>query len=175
VRQEFSERFEVMNYQEWLATVPSEFTNDTLWRMEVYRLALFSGDVAWFDLTKLMQDRRTLDLASQLYEAMGSVSANIAEGYSRSSHKDQVRFFEYALGSARESRNWYWAGRNVLTPPVALHRIRLLTQIIRHLLNIIPAQRGHALHEESPHYFVNDETVSLEELLANTPLPLSNT
>jgi four helix bundle protein len=164
-----------MNYQEWLAKVPADFTNDALWRMEVYRVALFAGDVAWFDVTKLMQDRRTLDLANQLYRAMGSVSANIAEGYSRSSHKDQVRFFEYALGSAREARNWYWAGRNVLTEAVAIHRIRLLTQIIRHLLNIIPAQRGEALHEDAPPYLVNEEGVSLEELLANTPLPPPNT
>jgi four helix bundle protein len=171
VRQEFSERFDVMNYQQWLATVPPEFTNDSLWRMEVYRLALFVGDVAWIDVTKLMQDRRTLDLAGQLYRAAGSVSANIAEGYGRSSHKDQVRFFEYALGSARESRNWYWAGRNVLTEVVALHRIRFVTQIIRHLLNIIPTQRGHALHEDAPPYLVNDKAVSLEELLADTPLP----
>ena len=46
-----------MTYQEWLATVPKEITDDALWRMEVYRLALFAGDVAWHDATKLMQDR----------------------------------------------------------------------------------------------------------------------
>lgn len=164
-----------MNYQERLATIPKEFTNDALWRMEVYRLALFVGDVAWFDVTKLMQDRRTLGLSSQLYEAVGSVSANISEGYSRSSHKDQVRFYEYSLGSARESRNWYWAGRHVLTQPVAMHRIHLLTQTIRHLLNIIPAQRGQTLHEDSPPYLVSSPIVNLEELLTNTPVSPSNT
>ncbi len=160
-----------MNYHEWLRTIPKEFTEDALWRMEVYRLALFAGDIAWLDVTKLMQDRRTLSLADQLFRAVGSVSGNCAEGYSRSSNKDQVRFYEYSLGSAREARNWYWKGRHVLSEQVALHRIQLLTQIIRHLLRIIPAERGHELHEDSPPYLKGPETISLEELLTNVPLP----
>ncbi len=41
--------------------------------------------IGWFDVTKLMQDRRTIGLFEQLYEALGSISANIAEGYSRGS------------------------------------------------------------------------------------------
>ncbi len=159
-----------MNYQDWLKIVPKEFTEDTLWRMEVYRLALFSGDVAWRDVTKLMQDRRTRELSDQLYSAVGSISSNIAEGYSRSSHKDQVRFYEYSLGSARESRNWYFQGRHVLGEPVATHRIQLQTQIIRHLLKIISAERGQVLSEEVLPYQVA-EGPSLNELLENVPMP----
>jgi four helix bundle protein len=70
--------------------------------------------VAGVDITKLMQDRRTLDLSGQLYEAIGSIGANFAEGYSRSSARDQARFYEYSLGSARESRTWYYDGRHIL-------------------------------------------------------------
>jgi len=33
-------------HQEWLLTVPSEITADPLWHMEVYRIALFIGDIA---------------------------------------------------------------------------------------------------------------------------------
>ena len=29
-----------MTYDEWVASVPTEITNDPLWRMEVYQLAL---------------------------------------------------------------------------------------------------------------------------------------
>ncbi len=39
---------------------------------------------------------------------VGSIRANIAEGYSRGTGKDRARFYEYALGSARESRDWYF-------------------------------------------------------------------
>ncbi len=86
------------NYEEWLATVPTEFTGDPLWRMEAYRLALFAADLAWHDVCKLAQDKRTIEVADQLFRAVGSVHANISEGYSRQSGKDQARFYEYALG-----------------------------------------------------------------------------
>ena len=48
-----------MTYEEWLASVPVELTDDPLWRMEVYRLALFASDLAWYDVSKLVKDRRT--------------------------------------------------------------------------------------------------------------------
>jgi four helix bundle protein len=156
-----------MNYKNWLATVSKEITEDALWRMEVYRLALFAGDLAWRDATKLMQDRRTMKLSDQLYAAVGSISANISEGYSRSSHKDQARFYEYALGSAREARNWYFEGRFVLSDEVANHRMSFLAQIIRHLLIIIPEERGYILKEESPSYSTGFE----ENLLVEIPMP----
>ena len=103
-----------MNYETWVKTVPAEITGDSLWKMEAYRLALFAADLGWHDVTKLAGDRRTLDLAGQLYRAVGSVEANISEGYSRGSGRDRARFYEYALGSARESRGWYYKGRYVL-------------------------------------------------------------
>jgi hypothetical protein len=33
-------------FQEWLTTVPSEITADALRHMEVYRIALFIGEIA---------------------------------------------------------------------------------------------------------------------------------
>lgn len=141
-----------MTYESWSNSVPVEIKDDPLWRMEVYRLSLFAGDLAWHDVTRLIQDKRTISLADQLNRAVGSVGANISEGYSRQSGKDQARFYEYALGSARETRNWYYQGRHVLGEKVANHRIQLLTQIIRLLLAIIPSQRSMKLEEESPAY-----------------------
>jgi len=160
-----------MNYHEWLKTVPKDFTADALWRMEVYRISLFVGDLAWHDATKLMQDRRTFKLSDQLYSAVGSISANIAEGYSRSSHKDQARFYEYSLGSAREARNWCFEGRHALGEAVASHRIQLLTQIIRQLLNIIPSERGYTLKEDPATYRVFPENLDLDGLFENIPMP----
>jgi len=155
-----------MTYNEWLASVPPELTDDPLWRMEVYRLAVFAGDLAWHDVSKLVKDKRTISLSDQLYRAIGSVSANIAEGYSRRSGKDQARFYEYALGSAREARGWYYQGRHVLSEAVATHRIKLLTRIIRLLLTIIPAERGYKMKEEQASY-----DVGLIDLLDNVPMP----
>jgi len=46
-----------------------------------------------------MKDRRTLGLSDQLYRSLGSISANLAEGYSRGTGKDRAHFYEYALSS----------------------------------------------------------------------------
>jgi four helix bundle protein len=153
-----------VKYEEWLTTVPSEITDDNLWRMEVYRQAVFAGDLAWHDASNLAQKRPTIGLADQLYRSVCSVSGNIAEGYSRQSGKDQARFYEYALGSAREARNWYYHARHTLSEAVANHRIRLLTDIIRLLLTIIPSERGYQpamrghgkLKEQQASYMIDD-------------------
>jgi four helix bundle protein len=167
-----------MNYDEWERSVPQEITGDSLWKMEAYRLGLFAGDVGWHDVTKLMRDKRTLDLSGQLYRALGSISANLAEGYSRGTGKDRARFYEYALGSARESRDWYYEGRHVLGETTTKHRLSLLTQVIRLLLTMIPQQRGRILREQGISYqsdtdkpapTVNRET--LDTMLQAIPLP----
>jgi four helix bundle protein len=163
-----------MNYAEWMKTVPVALTGDSVWKMEAYRLALFAADFAWHDVTTLMRDKRTLGLASQLYEAMGSIGANLSEGYSRSSGKDRARFYEYSLGSARESRTWYFDGRYVLSDAVVEHRLQFLTQSIRLLLKMIPDQRERALHEESPSYAADPVEASNgfpTHLPENIPLP----
>jgi four helix bundle protein len=155
-----------MKYEEWLEHVPAELTGDPLWRMEVYRLAVFAGDLAWADVSKLASDRRLVGLADQLFRAVGSVGANIAEGYSRGTGKDQARFCEYALGSAREARGWYYQGRPVLIEQVAEHRMRLHTRLIRSLLTIIPHERGRRLAEADGQYSTDPD-----DLLRDPPMP----
>ena len=146
--------------------------------MEAYRLGLFIADVGWHDVTKLMRDKRTLDSSDQLYRALGSISANLAEGYSRGTGKDRARFHKYALGSARESRDWYYKGRHVVGEAVTRHRLSLLTQIIRLLLTMIPQQRGRVLREQGISYQTDSDGLeptvdrqTLDTLLQNTPLP----
>jgi four helix bundle protein len=145
-------------------------------------LALFAADLGWRDVTKLTGDRRTLDLAGQLYRALGSIEANISEGYSRGSGRDRARFYEYALGSARESRGWYYKGRYVLGDSVADHRVRVLTQMVRLLLAMVPNQRayGSVLKEDSPAYPAEQNEASLAtsrqpeapaQLLQDIPMP----
>ena len=156
-----------MNYDDWLKTVPSEIITDVLWTMKVYRYALFVSDLNWCDVTRLMQDKRTLNLSDQLYRAVGSIGANIAEGYSRSTGKDRARFYEYSLGSARESRDWYYKSRYVLGDIVFAHRLGLITEIIRLLITMIPQQREHGTIRETP----VDYKVDVDYLLKDAPLP----
>ena len=156
-----------MNFNDWLTTVPETITGDSLWKIEAYRLGLFAADVSWYDVTKLMLDKRTLDLSDQLYRAIGSISANIAEGYSKSTGKDRARFYEYALGSARESRDWYYKSRHILGDDIANHRMNFMTQIIRLLTTMVPQQRRQGtIREPGPTY-----DVGFDNLLINIPLP----
>ena len=130
-----------MTYELWEAGVPLSFTADAQWRIIAYRKSLFLAELAWRDVSKLVIDRRLMSLADQLYRALGSVGANIAEGYSRGSCKDRVRFYEYSLGSARESRDWYFKARHTLGEEVFQHRSELITEIVKLLLTTIPQLR----------------------------------
>jgi four helix bundle protein len=140
----------MLSYEEWQAAVPPEIRSDALWRITAYRLALYLSDLAWHDATLLMRDRRTLGLAGQFYDAAGSISANIGEGYSRGTGRDRARFYEYALGSAREARDWYFKGRHVLDSAVVRERLALLREIIQLLLTMVPEQRAHLLKDGPP-------------------------
>ncbi|MBC7228174.1 MAG: four helix bundle protein [Thermoflexales bacterium] len=149
-----------MRYEEWERAVPEEIKRDSLWKMQAYRLALFLGDLAWHDALRLAQEWRMIGLADQLYQAVGSISANLAEGYSRGSGRDRARFYEYALGSARESRDWYFKCRHVLGDGVFQHRMHFLTSLVRLILTMVPQQRGAVLQlrDASPVYRLSDGT-----------------
>ena len=130
-----------MTLEQWLEGVPSEICGDALWKMEAYRLGLFLSDLAWIDATKLLKDSRTRGIADQLFRACGNISSNIAEGYSRGTGKDRSRFYEYALGSARETRDWYFKGRKVLSDKVVAHRLDVSTQLIKLLVKMSSNER----------------------------------
>ncbi len=126
------------NYEEWVATVPEEIKADSLWTVAAYRLALFLSDLGWHDTARLVQNRQLIGLPDQFYRALGSVSANIAEGYSRGTGQDRARFYEYALGFALESWDWYYKARHALGEDVFQHCLQLLTRAIQLLLTMIP-------------------------------------
>src|SRR5438093_10349550 len=155
-----------MTFKEWVDTVPCVIRDDPVWRVEAYRLALFAGDLAWHDSTKLLGDKRTIGMADQLNRSAGAISGDVTEGYSRRSGKDQARFYEYGLGSAREARDWYYKGRYVLGVEVTDNRMELLTQIIKSLLTIIANERGYKMRADESPYSAN-----LSHLLDDPPIP----
>jgi four helix bundle protein len=144
-----------VKYEEWERGVPESVKCDPLWRMSAYRLSLLLADLAWTDVAKLTEDRRARGIADQLYRAVGSIGANLAEGYGRSTGKERAHFYEYALGSARESRHWYYQARHVLDADAAQYRAELLDQIIRLLVTMVPQQReSGSIREDMPVYEV---------------------
>lgn len=130
-----------MTFEQWFETVPKEIREDALWRVEAYRLALFLADLAWADGAKLHKRRSTVEHGDQLLRATAKVGACISEGYSRGTGKDRAKFYEYALGSTRESRDWYYHSRRILGEQVTGHRLALTTQLIKLLIVMIGNER----------------------------------
>jgi four helix bundle protein len=149
-----------MRYDEWQLAVPENIKGDPLWKLEVYRLGLFISDIAWLDALTLSKNPLTFGIADQLYRAVCSISANIAEGYSRSTGKDRARFFEYSLGSAREARDWYYKARHTLKDEIIQQRIDLLTQIVKILNVLTPHQRQKGIREPEAAYHSSESPIS---------------
>lgn len=109
--------------------------------MRAYQLAHYLTDMAWLDIETVTANPVTRDSASQLIRAIAAVRADLVEGYSRSSGRDRARYFEYALGSAREARERYITVTPVLGDAIASSRRNHLEEIIRLLLAAVPVER----------------------------------
>jgi len=129
------------DYEEWLAQVPVSMKRDPLWNFQIYPKALFLSDLAWEDTGQMMKDPRGRVVAQQLTDSIGSICANIEEGHGRGFGKENAYFQRVALGSARESRGWYYRGRRFLSPEVFEHRVQLLDEIIAALVLSSERQR----------------------------------
>lgn len=130
-----------MNYDEWEATASEALRRDPAWKVEAFRLGLFAAALAWTDSERLIGDERSAGIVGQLMRSAGSVSANIAEGYGRRSPKERVRFYEFALGSAGETRAWYVTVGQTMPPADVEHRLANLLSLTRLLLTMIRHER----------------------------------
>jgi four helix bundle protein len=131
------------------STLSPALEHDPLTRMRSYQLACELRTVAWDDAEKLSDHPITTEVAPQLYRAVGSIAANLAEGYSRSSGKDRARIFEYALGSARETIEWYQSARPVVGDEIVREREDVLVEIRRLLVATIPRERNRTIKPAS--------------------------
>ena len=128
----------------WQKSLPVEITSDALWHATAYRLALFVADRSWDDLTKPAGNPATTHMADQLGRALGSIGANYSEAYSRSGIGDRCRFYEYSLGSARESRTWFFRARHLIGEERMREALDVLTRIARLLTVTIVRERSRA-------------------------------
>ncbi|HEC35502.1 MAG TPA: four helix bundle protein [Anaerolineae bacterium] len=80
-------------------------------------------------------------VANQLIRSVGSICANIEEGYGRGYGKEYSYFLRVSMGSARESRGWYYRARRLLPADVLRSRLVLLDEIIAMLAPNIQRQR----------------------------------
>ena len=120
---------------------PPELFGDPIWRLPAYRIALFLSDIAQADARLLTSSSCPPHIPVQLQRAVDSIGVNIAEGYSRFSGRERARYYEIALGSTREAREWYRRSMSWLGQSAALERGYLLTRAIKILVTAIPQER----------------------------------
>ena len=70
-------------------------------KLEVWKESIVFADTL-YALTRHFPDTERFGLTNQMRRAAVSISSNIAEGSSRSSHADFARFIELAAGSVFE-------------------------------------------------------------------------
>jgi four helix bundle protein len=136
---------ESVSYEAWEMSVSEHIKSDPLWGLRVYRAAMYAAEVGRRDAAWLARKQGFEELAQQLRRSTASIPANMAEGYSRNGKHDRNRFYEYALGSARESRTWYYQARDVLGPNATHSRIALHTTIARILAVLVRRDRETAV------------------------------
>ncbi len=91
----------------------------------------------------MLQDKRGEMITRQLIRSVGSISANIEEGYGRGLGPDYAYRLRIAMGEARETQGWYWRAHRLLPQSVLDHRLNLFTEIIAMLAPAIKQQSNH--------------------------------
>lgn len=130
-----------MQYEDWEMGVPPQVKSEAMWKFFGYRRALFLYDLCWKDCETLLKHPLGKAVAQQLIRSAGSISANIEEGYGRGYGKDRLHFLRIAIGSARESKGWYYRAKELLSPKVIEHRLNLISEAIALLVTELNAPK----------------------------------
>ena len=125
----------------WEAQIPARIKKEGIWRFIGYRKALYLYDLVWEDTKFWYQDRRGRSVVSQLISSVGSISANLEEGYGRETSKQTIYFYQVSLASARETKGWLYRARKLMHPDIPEERLELLDEVIALLVSEIRLQK----------------------------------
>ena len=113
---------------------PRHFTDLKVWKdaHDLYLLALK-------DVENFPNSKGAYNLIDQLLRSIGSISANIAEGFNRRSTKHYISYLDNAVGSTNEAENWYYKveGMNWQTKDMVEERVKKLEEIRKMLFGLI--------------------------------------
>ena len=126
-------------FARWEKVRPPELAGDPIWSLPADRLSRFLAITFRRDFERVR--RYSYSDADQLRRALNSIGRNISEGYGRLHGRERARFYEMALGSAREARESYAQFADVLPPGIAVGKALLLSRVVRILTVAIPEER----------------------------------
>ena len=130
-----------MKYEDWLTTVHDRVKAEPIWKSLMYQKALFLFDLTWEDCGKMIRDARGRKIAEQMIGSAESISANMEEGHGRGFGKERSYFLRVSLGSARETKGWYYRSHHLLSAEVLNHRLALIYEVISLLVTEIDRQK----------------------------------
>lgn len=131
------------SFEEWEKSVPALVRRDPVWQSLAYPKALFLYDLVWEDCQKLWNAPMSRALADQVIRSTGSISANLEEGFGRGvQHKAYDQLLRYSLGSARETKGWYFRSHHILPEDTIKYRMELIEEIISLLTSTINRRRN---------------------------------
>ncbi len=139
---------ECLTYEEWQEQVPAAIVSERFWQLIAYRKALYLYDLVWQDSNGWLADPRGYELTRQIIRSSGSITANIEEGFGRGLGKQLVYFYSVALGSARETKGWYYRAKYLLPSQLLDERLSLVGEIVALLITEINRQNQY-LHRNS--------------------------
>ncbi|OGU58333.1 MAG: hypothetical protein A2X64_09955 [Ignavibacteria bacterium GWF2_33_9] len=104
--------------------------NNKLDELRFYKKAKELWELCWIDTEILSKDFRGKEIVKQLIRSIGSISANIEEGYGRGLGKEYPHFLRIARGSALESNGWYQKSKFLISQDIIAQRCEILDGII---------------------------------------------
>ena len=106
------------------------FTDLDAWK-EAHQLVLIV-----YTLTKSFPREEVFGLVQQIRRAVVSISSNIAEGFSRQTYQDKIRFYFMAQGSVTEVQDQLLIARDVAyITPEDFKRVEQQTIIVHKIVN----------------------------------------
>jgi len=103
---------------------------DKLDELRFYQMSLELWDEFWNDSETLLKDVRGREICKQLTRAVGSISANIEEGYGRGFGKEYPHFLRISRGSAREARGWFRRSKYLIDEKIINERDQKFASVI---------------------------------------------
>lgn len=70
--------------------------------------------VSVYEITKTFPKDELFGITNQTRRAVASISANIAEGFGRSTSKDKLHFYTIAYGSLLETKNFLYLSEKLM-------------------------------------------------------------
>ena len=130
-----------MDLDTWVEIAPAALRESPLWKVRVYQIGTYVARLAAQDAAELENHPRFAATISQLVKSAGSVPATVSEGYSRLSRRERIKYYEYALGSAREATTRYSNAADTLPAEIVDQRLTLLARACQLLLKMIQNER----------------------------------